>query len=292
MEEFVQVLKQNKVTSRINFKNDEYLKRFRLYYENYCKNKTNKELKRIFRRYLKENGLINYSILNKDYYIQLGYSEQDSIKFVQEIQSKNATSRIKKYNKFELSSQSVWSKQYWKNKGYNDEEATNEVLNRNYSSKVGYSEDEYINVIKQISKKTKKAHKNGAYINSYNKISLEEIDFFKWLIENVDKNILHNALYINVKNSSITNKSGYSIDGYLKTENGIIGIEYDGLYWHSIKQDNIRDNEIFSCRNDIIGILRISSRYFKKEDEERIKKDILYGISEIKSKKRKKIRYY
>lgn len=290
MENFIYKLKLFDYKERINYNNDKYILELYEFYNQNKKTGSNKELKKIFSLFLKKFNLKNFSILNKNYYCALGYSENEASEKVKNIQSKNAIKRHKKYTKSEVSAQSVWSKKFWLKKGLNDKDAKKKVHELNYSSKEGYTEDEYNLVINKFSNNAKNAHKRGVYIKSYNKISDEEIIFFNWL--STFSKIKHKTLWVNVVNSKLTNKAGYSIDGYLKIKEGLIGIEYDGIYWHKIEKDNIRDKEIFECRNDIIGILRVSSRYFKSTDKEKIKKDILYGINEIKNKKRKKIRYY
>jgi hypothetical protein len=274
----------------INSNNTEYFEKYKEYYEINKITGSKKELKRIFRSYLKHLGCESFSIFNKNYYMHLGHSEEDAVTIVKNLQSENSKKRHLKYTKTEISKQSAWSIDYWLNKGLSKEDAEHEILKINYSSSIGYSKKDYIDILDNISQKTKNAHKRGDYINSYNKVSKEEIDFFKKISSFLE--VKHSTLFINVKNSKLTDKAGYSIDGYINTESGIIGIEYDGLYWHNIEKDDIRDNEIFSCRADIIGIIRISSRFFKNENINKLKNDILNGINEIKSKKRKKIRYY
>lgn len=76
----------------------------------------------------------------------------------------------------------------------------------------------------------------------------------------------------------------------MKTDYGIIIFEYDGTYWHDINEDDKKDLLIFQARQDIIGIIRISDTYFKKQNETTIIETINESISKIKNKESKKIR--
>lgn len=77
-------------------------------------------------------------------------------------------------------------------------------------------------------------------------------------------------------------------DGYLKIDEKIIILEYDGTYWHDEKYDELRDEVIFELRPDIIGIIPINDNFVKNNNLSIIKKEIEYAIKDITSKKCKK----
>ena len=155
------IIEQLNSLFNINTDNVEYLNDFKEYYELNKINGSRKELKRIFRSYLKHLGCDNFSIFNKRYYTFLGHSEESAADIIKKIQSENSKKRYLKYSKSEISKQSVWSLEYWLTKGYSQEEANHKILEINYSSKVGYTEKDYTDILKNISQKTKNAHKRG-----------------------------------------------------------------------------------------------------------------------------------
>lgn len=232
------------------------------------------------------------SNISVDYWINNGYTIDDAKEKIKSIQQKNLTKKYSKYTKEELKNQSVWSKDYWINKGYSNEQAEYEVHKRNYGCREFWSSDEeYNNIKKIIADKTSYIikHNPELYKDFLNpsSISKEEIEFFN----NFDDNIHHKQFIINVlKNSRIENTI-IKYDGYTKTENGIILIEYDGLYWHNQSYDDIKDEVAFEERKDILGVIRVSDEFYKK-NKNSIKIIVQNGIEEIKSGKCRKIKFY
>lgn len=234
------------------------------------------------------------SHLNKSYWVSKGFTDEEAIKKIKNIQSKNSKKRYEKYSKKEIIDQSVWSKSHWLNKGLTEEQANYEVSKRNYSKREFWNSDkEYEEIRKLIGKKTSNFIKENperffGYVGS---VSKEETNFFKCIIENCDRNILHIGFVVNVQASVDLNQAAVKYDGYLKCENGVILIEYDGLYWHNQSYDEIKDDIVLTLRKDILGIIRISDLFYKKNYEKTLKL-INDGINKIKSKECNRIKIY
>jgi len=122
--------------------------------------------------------------------------------------------------------------------------------------------------------------KTETYKNFLGHVSNEETIFFKFIKEYINKEIKHKEFLINVRKSNKTKKNVYLVDGYLKIEEGLILIEYDGDYWHDEIYDDLKDEVILEIRKDILGIIRISSSYFEKY-KEKIKIDILEATGRL-----------
>jgi hypothetical protein len=233
------------------------------------------------------------SVLTLDYWLNKGLSKSDAVNKIKEYQSNNSKKKYEKYTKSELSDQSVWSKQYWLNKGLNETEAEYEVAKRNYGKREFWNTDEeYEEIKKIIGKKTSTFIKNNPekYKSFFGTTSKEEIEFFTNLIKEIPE-VLHKDFIINVKESNQLNQGIVKYDGYLKTSNGIILIEYDGLYWHNQSYDEIKDQISLEIRNDILGIIRISSDHYKNNHIKTIKL-INHGIEKIKSYESNRIKIY
>jgi len=233
------------------------------------------------------------SHLTINYWLNKGFSNDEAVNKIKKIQSENSNKRYSKYTKEEISNQSVWSKQYWLNKGLNEHEANLEVSKRNYAHREFWNSDkEYEEIKKIIGKKTSKFIKENPEIYSsfFGSVSKEEISFFNKL-KKVNPNIIHKEFIINVKNSDELNQGLIKYDGYIKTINGIILIEYDGLYWHNQSYDEIKDSVSISLRSDILGIIRVSCERYKTNKDKTIKK-INNAIREIKNKEGNRIKIY
>lgn len=230
----------------------------------------------------------------KEYYIEHGYTEIEAIQMVAEYQSVNGKTANTKYTKEELKKQSVWSIAHWIELGYTEEAARNKIRQYNGSCKECYSdENEFFAHKKKISEQKKDLYKSNPekfWRDRPSYSSKEETDFFN----NISKE-LHDIQYlhfgINVQNTeleSLYEKSYIICDSYIKCDDKIIILEYDGTYWHNKEYDELRDNVILELRNDIIGIIRINDNFVKSNSLSIIKKEIEYAIEEIKSKKCKR----
>jgi len=262
------------------------------------------------------------SKISKDYWLSMGWSLDEAIRFVSDLQKKrshfnidywlnkgltleraklevnrvqsyNSNKRYEKYTKAEISEQSVWSKKHWLNKGLSEKEADYEVSKRNYSKREFWSSDsEYEEIKKIIGKKTSDFIKENPelYSSFFGSVSKEEIEFFKYTKLKIP-GILHKQFIVNVKKSKELNPGIVKYDGYIKTSLGIILIEYDGLYWHNQTYDEIKDSVTLGIRDDILGILRISCKQYKT-NKKNIIKLINHGIEKIKSKESNRIKIY
>lgn len=207
---------------------------------------------------------------------------------ISELQSHRSKKIYEKYSKKELSEKSVFGKQCWINRGYSEEDAIKEYRKRNGSCRECYSSDEEYKeaMIRNSNRVKEHIHKfPEKYFREHSYVSNEEIDFFN----NISKfihDIKHIGFVINVKNSDvIKNQNAIISDGYIKCEDGVILIEYDGSYWHDEKKDEERDNEIFKIRPDIIGVIRVGDRKYHSNKIEDIIDLLVYAIENIKSKK-------
>jgi len=233
------------------------------------------------------------SILTVGYWTNRGYSESEAKKMVAERQSYNSKKRYEKYTADEISSQSVWSKSYWMAKGYTEEEAEYEIAKRNYGKREFWNSDkEYAEIKKIIGKKTSNFIKNNPekYKSFFGSVSKEETVFFEDLCSSIP-GVNHKPFIVNVKASESLNQGIVKYDGYLKTDGGIILIEYDGLYWHNQSYDEIKDTVTLDIRNNILGIIRVSCEHYKTKPIKTIK-IINHAIKEIKSKKSNRVKIY
>lgn len=320
---FLQILEE--YHPKINFNNTQYLKEFYNFYISDGLPKTYVEFERKCRSYFKyklgdlksgsescfgfwvsrgyseedSKEIVskiqrNKSNLNIDYWVKKGYSKCEANKKVSELQSKNSKKRYKKYNKEELKSQSVWSYEYWTKKGYSLEDAKLEVHKRNAGKLECWgNEKDYQNHLKKLSKGLSTRLKENPelfYGSKSNEISIskEELDFFKHI---EDLGIIHKTFKINTVLDEDISNNIILYDGYLKTNKGIILIEYDGLYWHKGDYDELKDLVCLKLRSDVLGIIRVSDKYFKN-NKKQVKNDIKNGIEKIKDKECSKIRYY
>jgi hypothetical protein len=233
------------------------------------------------------------SHLTIKYWLNKGFTESVARDKIKGIQSRNSNKRYEKYTKEEISSQSVWSKSYWLNKGLCEADAIYEVSKHNYAHRNFWeTDDEYAEIKKIIGKKTSTFIKENpeVYASFFGSISKEEILFFDMLCEH-NTNINHKQFIVNVKKSIELNQGIVKYDGYIKTSAGIILIEYDGLYWHNQSYDEIKDRITLAIRTDILGIIRVSCKHFKDNNKQTIKK-INNAIEQIKNKEGNRIKIY
>ena len=234
------------------------------------------------------------SPLCKEYYIKNGFDKSEYENIIRNIQRCSGEIMLKKYSYEDRLKKCKWSKQYWKDLGFSEEESLYEVHSRNGMCKENYNDiEEYNSIIKRHSDKQKELYARNPekyWKNNFGYESNEEINVFKNISEKID-DIKHIHFGINVQNTILEekfNKKYVISDGYIKIGEEIIIFEYDGAYWHDIKYDEIRDETIFLVRNDIIGVIRIGENYFKNNNIDKIIKDIKYAIKDIKSKKYKR----
>lgn len=230
----------------------------------------------------------------KEYYINRGYSEEESQKLLAEYQSTLSNIRHKKYTKDEIKNQSVWSLQHWINLGYSEDDAKQKIRQYNGSCIECYKDETqfYKNQQKKIDViKINYRLNPEKYLKNHKQYSSnEESDFFNDISKEINE-VKHEQFGINVQKTKlyeIYDKSYIICDGYIKTNDGIIILEYDGTYWHDSEYDEIRDSVILEIRPDVLGIIRINDIFVRKNNIDTIKKEIEYAIKDIKSKKCKK----
>jgi len=231
-----------------------------------------------------------------EYWLNKGLSLEKAKKELHDYQSKNSKIAWEDSTKMKINNPIF--KEYWVNKGYSINESK-KIINPSNREYYRYKSDsDYEKYKLRASERVKTLWEKGIYDENHllyrtRYTSKEEKIFFDYIIkENIYDNIKYEPFGINVRKSKL-NKYFLVYDGYIKTENGIILLEYDGTYWHNIKEDDFKDYEVLKIRKDIIGIIRITDTYFKnnKLNINKIKKDIKDGINKIKSKKCKTIRY-
>lgn len=234
------------------------------------------------------------SPLSKEYYIKQGIPEDEYTRIIKEIQCGRNEKSIKKYTYDDRLKRCKWSKEYWIDKGYSENDALIEVHKLNGMCPEKYENiDDYISIIKRHSDRQRKLYKLNPekyWKKNLGYESKEEIDVFNEISKYL-YDLKHLHIGINVQGTDLElkyNKQYVLSDGYIKIENKIILFEYDGSYWHNNEYDELRDDILFSVRNDIIGIIRISDTYFKSNDIKKIINDIKYAIEDIKSKKCKR----
>ena len=226
-----------------------------------------------------------------NYWLAKGFSESDSVLKVKEYQSNSG--KIAWEDPIKMKTNSPVYKEYWVSKGLSEIDAIKKV-NPNSTDYYGYNTiDDYNKHILKVSANIKNNWLNGAYDNKhikYQYFSKEEKIFFNLVKDEID--IICEPFGINVIKSNIENKYFYS-DAYIKINDKIILLEYDGTYWHNIEKDEIRDTIIFETRQDIIGIIRIKDSTYKsyKNDFKKIIQKLKHGIKEIESGKRTTIKF-
>lgn len=204
--------------------------------------------KRWSKKYLLEQGKseeeINLFIRQKshfcqEYWIKRGYTEEEAINKIKEIQSKN--SKKSSHDRKTI----ILCKEYWINKGYTEEEAILKIRDRQKTfskekciNKYGYEEGIKIFNDRQI-KWQKSLHDNGNLTVGYSKVSQELFDI---LHKNFIKNDIRYAK-LNKEYSIIQDNKLYIYDYVDLTNNKII--EFNGDLYHAnpnIYNDNDKPN--------------------------------------------------
>lgn len=230
-----------------------------------------------------------------EYWMDKGYSLEESKNQVSNYQRGNSEKAWE--DEYKMKKNNPIFKEYWINKGYSLEESKKIVNPSNREYYKYKSDEDYDEYRKRNSERVKKLWEKGVYDEKHllyrtRYTSKEEKNFFEYLIDKLQIKVTYEPFGINVRKTEI---KGYYVvyDGYLKTDKGVILIEYDGEYWHDKRYDDFKDSEILKLRKDVIGVIRITDRYFKDNRENliKIKNDIKNGINKIKSKKSRKIRY-
>lgn len=235
------------------------------------------------------------SMWSVDMWINKGFDINSANTKISEIQKSNVIKNLNKYTKEDRQNRSHFHINYWLNKGYNIKEAKLQLRKINPMC-IEFHNYDYVSFYKMkdiISKKQIINWQNGIYntvgfINSRRQ-SKEEIAFFEFI-----KNIVgmkHKPFNVSIKDikTNIIHRAIY--DGYIKIDNMIILIEYDGKYWHNEDKDNIRDSKTLKLRKDITGIIRIECKYFK-QNKEKIIKQIYESIKKIKNNEKNRIKLY
>jgi hypothetical protein len=234
------------------------------------------------------------SIWSDKYWKNQGMCDDIEIKnIISDYQKENSRKMLSKYTKDELSKRCHFGRKYWLDRGLSEEEVEIEIRKVNPSCVEFYENIEsYHKRLNDISNELKIRWVDGVYDNAFDNgknQSMEEINFFEYISD--IEYIKHIPFFMCIKN---LNNTRYVYDGYYKEIEGeIILIEYDGLFhtYHIKEEDDIRDENVFKNRKDIIGIIRVSNIYYKKI-KEKIKKEIYESIEKIKNKKYQTIRLY
>lgn len=221
-----------------------------------------------------------------EHWVKKGFTESDAILKVAEWQSKISKNRTSEQRV------SVWQKQYWMNKhNFTLEQAEEAIKKYNPSRREFYDDEKAWELGKEkISHRVKKLWENGIYddaikIIETRRVSGEEKCFFADI---QNETLKHLPFGVNVRLSTHTEAIYYVFDGYAKTKKGIILIEYDGTYWHNQERDTIRDKETLETRDDIIGIIRVQDKFYRK-NRTNIKQHIEYAIKKIESKESNRV---
>lgn len=227
-----------------------------------------------------------YSLCGKGkskYWTDLGFDEKQSEELAKEFSRKS----------------SVRCVEYWMSIGFTESEAQEKTKQYNPSSPefLDYKKGirSYVDKIKSLKRKGidnwKKKSTRDKIIYSFKSGNIKrssnaEIEAFNFLIENVDSSIKHESYIVVIPDDCdkpTQNNYFYSCDGYLKTDNGIIIIEYDGIVYHNDNEDIQRDDDILYLDKSIIGIIRIGQYFLKKGDIDNNIKIIKDAIQKIKN---------
>jgi hypothetical protein len=253
---------------------------------------------------------------SKLYWIKQGLSEQEALIKVTEHQTKIANmgdhdSRVDVMNK------NFKTKQFWLNLDPNDKFASDKgnPQKKEFWISRGYTKKQAIEKIEdakqRISIKAIERNKSIDYkikrferykekvgrLNINHLSSKEEDIFFDFLSQNNEyfNNLIIKHIPYGVQYKNEFGEYCYKIaDGTARRNNERILIEYDGLYWHNEEIDSIKDNLILAPqkRTDIIGIIRISDKYYKSSDKNNTLQEIKNAIEKIFNKEEKIIKLY
>jgi hypothetical protein len=225
-----------------------------------------------------------------EYWLNRGYSVIDAENKIRAYQSANGKNAWQ--DKVKMKTASPVYKEHWLEKGYSAAQAVRKV-NPSCKDYYGYnSETEYDAAKKRNSDRIKKLWSEGVYdgvVNIYEgrRVSKEEIEFFTHLASSIF-NVEHVPFGINLR--KVSDDLKYTVyDGYIPSKEGVILVEYDGTYWHDPAKDFAKDELVLQTRPDIIGIIRVNDKFFKKNKNKNFVSFFEDGIKEIKSNKSKRI---
>ena len=231
---------------------------------------------------------------NKVFWIRRGYDEETAKQKAYEFNYNN----------------SVWAVQYWINKGMSEDEAYQEMLKYNWGSplckchkgdiKLYNNAIERGNFHRILTGKINAFNDSETYTEKFkktaaNRKSKTEERCFNMIKENVDSSI-NNEPYIVIFPpsfiSSCDNAKYYACDGYIEYNGKIIIVEYDSGLFHDKENDEKRDNDIFYLDDNVLGILRITEKFFlsiKSFNKDKKYEEIKNAIEDIKSVRRDRI---
>ena len=164
---------------------------------------------------------------------------------------------------------SVRCEEYWRRRGYSEDEIERKKLEMNPSSVFFYDNvDEYISHFKKASDVVKKTWKSkymnyclsGIKEGKFKSVSKSEKMIFDFLISNVNKDIKHEPYIVLIpeeRRNETVNSYFYVCDGYLNVDGGVILIEFDGVMYHKSDKDEQRDYDILSIDPNVLGIIHI-----------------------------------
>ena len=230
----------------------------------------------------------------KEYYLARGYSEEQAIKMLSKEQKVKSTRTIEHYI----------------NKGMSEDEAYQEMLKYNWGSplckchkgdiKLYNNAIERGNFHRILTGKINAFNDSETYTEKFkktaaNRKSKTEERCFNMIKENVDSSI-NNEPYIVIFPpsfiSSCDNAKYYACDGYIEYNGKIIIVEYDSGLFHDKENDEKRDNDIFYLDDNVLGILRITEKFFlsiKSFNKDKKYEEIKNAIEDIKSVRRDRI---
>ena len=231
---------------------------------------------------------------NKVFWIRRGFDEETAKQKAYEFNYNN----------------SVWAVQYWINKGMSEDEAYQEMLKYNWGSPLCKCHKGDINLYNNaiergnfhriLTGKINAFNDSETYTEKFkktaaNRKSKTEERCFNMIKENVDSSI-NNEPYIVIFPpsfiSSCDNAKYYACDGYIEYNGKIIIVEYDSGLFHDKENDEKRDNDIFYLDDNVLGILRITEKFFlsiKSFNKDKKYEEIKNAIEDIKSVRRDRI---
>jgi hypothetical protein len=178
----------------------------------------------LFRKLNSDRQKNGASIFTKKYWIKKGFTENEAITKISEIQKNNANQSVLKSN---YQNQSILCKGYWLKKGKTEEEAIECI--KKHQIKASSKSSKFLGHIrteeskKKISMSMKEKIKEVGiekwikHFGNFNGTSKVEIECFNYIKKNIDKNVKSNILI-----------NGYVVD--IIKDKKII--EFYGDYWH------------------------------------------------------------
>ena len=205
---------------------------------------------------------------------------------------------------------SVWAVQYWINKGMSYDDAYQEMLKYNWGSQFCkcYNGDYELyrsEIEKVMHNRTLNSRINAnknieEYKEMFKNVSvftMSKIEkrCFDMLINDIDDSIIHEPYIVILPvgfKSSCNNANYYACDGYIDYNGKAIIIEYDSGVFHDKEKDEMRDTDIFFIDENVLGILRITEKFFlsiNKGNKDEKYTEIKNAIEDIKSARRDRI---